>query len=131
MATSATQTSRARRATARHRSPNRRPVVRAPIRRARRSRTTSGRGSTRTPPTAARPVARWTSTPCRSSGPDVSWRPMLGQALDTKLFRLLCHDRNLLTEEQIEQQGEELASKQTYEATDEDFRKFTERSDGY
>lgn len=56
---------------------------------------------------------------------------MLGQALDTKLFRLLCHDRNLLTEEQIEREGAELASKQTYEATDEDFRKFTERSDGY
>jgi ubiquinone/menaquinone biosynthesis C-methylase UbiE len=56
---------------------------------------------------------------------------MLGETLDTKVFRLFCHDRNLKTEEQIEREREELASNQSFEATDEDFRKFTERSLGY
>ena len=56
---------------------------------------------------------------------------MLGEALDTKVFRLFCHDRNLKTEEQIEREREELASNQSFESTDEDFRKFTERSLGY
>jgi ubiquinone/menaquinone biosynthesis C-methylase UbiE len=56
---------------------------------------------------------------------------MLGRTLDTKLFRLICHDRNLKTEEQIEHEAEELASDQSYVASDEDFRKFTERSGGH
>jgi ubiquinone/menaquinone biosynthesis C-methylase UbiE len=56
---------------------------------------------------------------------------MLGTAVDTKLFRLLTHDRNLKTEEQIEAEAEEFASKGTYNPTDEDFRKFTQRSGGY
>jgi ubiquinone/menaquinone biosynthesis C-methylase UbiE len=56
---------------------------------------------------------------------------MLGDTLDTKIFRLFCHDRNLMTEEQIEREREELASNQSFESTDEDFRKFTERSLGY
>jgi ubiquinone/menaquinone biosynthesis C-methylase UbiE len=56
---------------------------------------------------------------------------MLGDTLDTKIFRRITHDRNLMTEEQIEREREELASNQSYEATDEDFRKFTERSLGY
>ena len=56
---------------------------------------------------------------------------MLGETLDTKVFRLFCHDRNLKTEEQIEREREELASNQSFESTDEDFRKFTERSLGY
>jgi ubiquinone/menaquinone biosynthesis C-methylase UbiE len=51
--------------------------------------------------------------------------------LDTKLFRRLAHDRNLMTEEQIEAEAEEFASNQRYVPTDEDFRKFTERSGGY
>ena len=55
---------------------------------------------------------------------------MLGTAVDTKLFRLLTHDRNLKTEEQIEAEAEEFASKGTYNPTDEDFRKFTQRSGG-
>ena len=56
---------------------------------------------------------------------------MLGETLDTKVFRLFCHDRNLKTEEQIERERKELASNQSFQATDEDFRKFTERSLGY
>jgi ubiquinone/menaquinone biosynthesis C-methylase UbiE len=56
---------------------------------------------------------------------------MLGRALDTMLFKLICHDRNIKTEEQIEAEAQDLASNMSYVATDEDFLKFTQRSGGH
>jgi len=56
---------------------------------------------------------------------------MLGRTLDTKLLRLISHDRNLKTEEQILAATNELASNMSYVATEEDFLKFTRRSGGH
>jgi ubiquinone/menaquinone biosynthesis C-methylase UbiE len=53
---------------------------------------------------------------------------MLGRHLDLRLLRLISHDRNIKTEEQIDAEAQELASNVSYVATDEDFLKFTQRA---
>jgi ubiquinone/menaquinone biosynthesis C-methylase UbiE len=58
-------------------------------------------------------------------------RTMLGRKLDTKILRFISHDRNKMTEEQIEAAAQKFVSKMSYTPPDEDFRKFTQRAGAY
>jgi SAM-dependent methyltransferase len=56
---------------------------------------------------------------------------MLGEKIDTFILRLIAHDRNILTEEQIEAKTNYQAETCSYVAIDKDFVKFTSRAGKY